>query len=128
MLRILYFSFLHRTARSTCRIYGGNPPDPGAKTTELSRAPRFSLRLASGDRIRPPEEVQGAFYVYADISAFSENSEQFCHDMLENHGVAITPGTDFGDFKARQFVRFAFTTSMDDLALGVERLRCALQG
>ena len=74
------------------------------------------------------EEVQGAFYVYADISAFSENSEQFCHDMLENHGVALTPGTDFGDFKARQFVRFAFTTSMDDLALGVERLRRALQG
>jgi len=74
------------------------------------------------------EEVQGAFYVYADISAFSENSEQFCHDMLENHGVAITSGIDFGDFKARQFVRFAFTTSMDDLALGVERLRRALQG
>ena len=48
--------------------------------------------------------------------------------MLENHGVAITPGTDFGDFKAQQYVRFAFTTSMDDLALGVERLRRALQG
>ena len=72
------------------------------------------------------EEVQGAFYVYADISRFSENSGQFCHDMLESHGVAITPGTDFGDFRAEQFVRFAFTTGMDNLALGVERLRRAL--
>ena len=74
------------------------------------------------------EEVQGAFYIYADISRFSENSERFCSDMLESHGVAITPGTDFGEFRAENFVRFAFTTGMDDLALGVERLRRALQG
>lgn len=73
-----------------------------------------------------PDEVQGAFYVYADVSRFSSDSEKFCRDMLENHGVAITPGTDFGDHKARRFVRLAFTTSMADLELGVSRLREAL--
>jgi aspartate/methionine/tyrosine aminotransferase len=45
---------------------------------------------------------------------------------LEQHGVAVTPGTDFGDYRASQFVRFAFTTDMDNLELGVERLRTAL--
>ena len=73
-----------------------------------------------------PDEVQGAFYVYADVSRFSSDSEKFCRDMLENHGIAITPGTDFGDHKARRFVRLAFTTSMADLELGVSRLREAL--
>ena len=46
--------------------------------------------------------------------------------MLDQHGVAITPGTDFGEHKARDYVRFAFTTDMDDLRLGVDRLQAAL--
>lgn len=70
-----------------------------------------------------PKTIEGAFYVYADISAFSNNSEKFCGDLLEQQHVAVTPGTDFGNYKNTQFVRFAFTTSMEDLALGVDRLR-----
>ncbi|MEX2468471.1 MAG: aminotransferase class I/II-fold pyridoxal phosphate-dependent enzyme [Pseudohongiellaceae bacterium] len=73
-----------------------------------------------------PDGVQGAFYLYADISRFSDNAEQFCQDLLETHGVALTPGTDFGDHDATRHVRFAFTTSMARLELGVERLRRAL--
>lgn len=70
-----------------------------------------------------PESIEGAFYVYADISAFSDDSENFCADLLEQQHVAVTPGTDFGDYKSSHFVRFAFTTSLDDLALGVDRIR-----
>ena len=73
-----------------------------------------------------PREIQGAFYAYANISAFSRDSEAFCRDMLENHGVAITPGTDFGEINGNEYVRMAFTTGMEDLRLGVERLRRAL--
>lgn len=73
------------------------------------------------------ENIQGAFYIYADITRFSDDCESFCHDLLENHGVAITPGTDFGDYRSRDFVRIAFTTSMENLQLGVERLQCALK-
>jgi aspartate/methionine/tyrosine aminotransferase len=40
--------------------------------------------------------------------------------------VAITPGTDFGDYRSKSFVRIAFTTSMEDLRLGIERIRSAL--
>ncbi len=73
------------------------------------------------------ENIQGAFYVYADISGFSLDSEAFCKTILEEHGVAITPGTDFGEHNGSRYVRFAFTTSMNDLRLGVDRLATALK-
>lgn len=73
-----------------------------------------------------PNMPGGALYVYANIERFSDNSTQFCKDMLEKHGVAITPGADFGYFKANHHVRFAYTTSMEQLKKGVERLRKAL--
>ncbi len=73
-----------------------------------------------------PHMPDGALYVYAGITKFSNDSEQFCKDMLENHHVAMTPGTDFGYFKANEYVRFAYTTSMEQLQKGVERLRAAL--
>ncbi len=71
-------------------------------------------------------DTDGAFYLYAGIEKFSDDSESFCEKLLEQHGVAVTPGTDFGDYRADQFVRFAFTTDMDNLELGVERLSSAL--
>ena len=73
-----------------------------------------------------PDTIQGAFYIYADISKFSTDSEDFCRNMLEQHGIAITPGTDFGDYDASKFVRFAFTTSMENLVKAAERLSQAL--
>ena len=73
-----------------------------------------------------PVATEGAFYLYAGIEKFSDNSEEFCQRMLDQHGVAITPGTDFGEYQARRYVRFAFTTDMEDLKLGVERLQSAL--
>ena len=72
------------------------------------------------------DNIQGAFYVYVDISKFSDDCEKFCHDMLEDHGVAMTPGTDFGDFESKSHVRIAFTTDMDSLELGLQRLQNAL--
>ncbi len=70
--------------------------------------------------------TQGAFYIYAGIEAFSSNSERFCQILLDEFGVAVTPGTDFGDFENQRYVRFAFTTSMQELELAVERLRGAV--
>jgi aspartate/methionine/tyrosine aminotransferase len=72
------------------------------------------------------DNIQGAFYIYADISKFSDDCEIFCRDMLEDYGVALTPGTDFGDFQSKRHVRIAFTTDMDSLELGVQRLQNAL--
>lgn len=73
-----------------------------------------------------PVEPEGAFYIYANIERFSDNSQQFCHDLLVNHGIALTPGADFGQHQADKHVRFAYTTSMEQLVKGVQRLREAL--
>jgi len=66
---------------------------------------------------------QGAFYLYADCSRFSDNSMEFCYDILNQIGVAITPGIDFGINKANQYVRFAYTRNIDILAEAVKRLK-----
>ncbi|MAY38588.1 MAG: aminotransferase [Spongiibacter sp.] len=70
-----------------------------------------------------PHCPAGAFYLYAGIDRFSNNSQQFCLELLEEHGIAITPGADFGRHRAEQHVRFAYTTGMAQLEKAVERLR-----
>ncbi len=67
-------------------------------------------------------KAEGAFYLYANISKFSDNSFEFAEQLLEQAGVAITPGKDFGSNKAEQFVRFAYTTDMDNLKKAVTRI------
>ncbi|MFQ5488585.1 MAG: pyridoxal phosphate-dependent aminotransferase [Gammaproteobacteria bacterium] len=67
-------------------------------------------------------EPQGAFYIYAGCSAFSDDSFAFCRRLLEEAGVAVTPGCDFGRYRAAQHVRFAYTTGMEQLQEGVRRL------
>ena len=66
---------------------------------------------------------QGAFYLYANCSKFTDDSYQFANDLLEEAGVAITPGIDFGSNKPEQHVRFAYTTSLENLKKGVERIK-----
>lgn len=73
-----------------------------------------------------PVVTQGAFYIYAGIEKFSDDSEYFCHALLEYFGVATTPGTDFGDYHNRRYVRFAFTTGMDQLEIAAQRLHEAV--
>lgn len=68
----------------------------------------------------------GAFYIYAGCTRFTDDSFGFCTRLLEESGVAITPGLDFGEHGARQHVRFAYTTSLENLHEGVRRLREAL--
>jgi aspartate/methionine/tyrosine aminotransferase len=65
---------------------------------------------------------RGAFYIYADASRFTRDSQQFCLNLLEEHGVALTPGVDFGHNRASEHLRFSYTTGMDRLELAVERL------
>ncbi len=72
-------------------------------------------------------EPQGAFYLYADCSAFTNDSYAFALDLLENAGVAITPGKDFGFNAPEKHVRFAYTTELSRLEEGVARLRTYLK-
>ena len=65
----------------------------------------------------------GAFYVYARCNRFGRDSFALANDLLERAGVAITPGVDFGEHRAGEHVRFAYTTSIENLREGVRRLR-----
>lgn len=73
-----------------------------------------------------PVTPQGAFYIYADCSRFTQDSFGFAMNLLEQTGVAITPGIDFGAYQARCHVRFAYTNSQANLTQGVERLHRVL--
>ncbi len=69
----------------------------------------------------------GAFYLYWDISAFSDDAEAFCLELLHEIGVALTPGTDFGDYRAKQHVRLAYTNDEATLLRAVDKLKGALR-
>jgi aspartate/methionine/tyrosine aminotransferase len=65
---------------------------------------------------------EGAFYVYADVSAVCTDSFEYCRRLLEETDVAITPGLDFGEHRAHAHVRIAYTTGVERLAQAVERI------
>lgn len=65
---------------------------------------------------------EGAFYLYADISAFGGDAFDFCRHFLETEHVAFTPGVDFGRHLAGRHVRFAYTQSLPRLEQAVERI------
>ena len=69
-----------------------------------------------------PVMPTGGFFVYADCTKWSHDSQRFCRDVLEGAGVAITPGIDFGRHRANEHVRFAYTIDDAKLRDGVERL------
>ena len=73
-----------------------------------------------------PVMPSGGFFVYADCSRWSADSEAFCRDVLAHTGVAFTPGIDFGTHRAQAHVRFAYTIEMAKLQDGVARLRAYL--
>ncbi len=70
-----------------------------------------------------PVEPQGAFYVYADVSHLTDNAFDYCWDLLERDHLAVTPGLDFGRYRSEAFIRFSYTTSLERIELGLERLR-----
>lgn len=66
--------------------------------------------------------ADGAFYIYADVSGMTDNSQEFCWRVLHEAGVAITPGIDFDPFHGKHFVRFSFAGATADIEEACERL------
>jgi aspartate/methionine/tyrosine aminotransferase len=77
------------------------------------------LPKAGLDKILP---VDGAFYLYADVSRFSSNSFDFAKRMLEETHVAATPGIDFDPVRGHNFVRFCYAGSAAEMHEAVERI------
>ena len=71
------------------------------------------------DRVAPPD---GAFYIYADVSALTNDSAALARDILEKAGVAVTPGLDFDKSRGNQTLRFSYARSTPDIEEGLRRL------
>jgi len=71
----------------------------------------------------------GAFYLYADVSHLTADSEALCRRILEQADIAVTPGTDFDPEAGRKTVRFSFAGPTEQMGDAVDRLcRLSLTG
>lgn len=75
-------------------------------------------RLGFGISVVP----EGAFYIYANIEKFSDDSYAFCEHLLKTAGVAVTPGLDFSVSSHKHFVRFSYTAGLEQLQEAVMRI------
>ncbi|RVV99837.1 aminotransferase class I/II-fold pyridoxal phosphate-dependent enzyme [Mesobaculum littorinae] len=71
-------------------------------------------------RIAPPD---GAFYVYADVSEITQDSRALARRILDEAGVALTPGLDFDPGRGHTTLRLSYAAATADIALGLDRLR-----
>jgi len=67
--------------------------------------------------------MDGAFYVYADVSRYTNDSHDFAREMLAEIGVASAPGADFDEAEGARYLRFSFCVSNEEMAEGVKRLK-----
>ena len=77
------------------------------------------LPKAGFDRMAPAD---GAFYLYADVTRLTNDSDEFCRRMLAETGVATTPGIDFDPERGNRFIRFSFAGPEAEIAEAAKRL------
>ena len=85
----------------------------------LEELPRGGL-----DAILPAD---GAFYLYADVSRFTDDSEAFAKTMLREIGVAVTPGIDFDAVQGRRYVRLCYSGAEDAMREAARRINAWLK-
>lgn len=77
------------------------------------------LKAAGLVRFAPPD---GAFYIYVDVSEFTDDARAFATEILEVAGVAVTPGLDFDPVRGHRWLRFSYARATADISEGLERL------
>ncbi|MBQ2262263.1 MAG: aminotransferase class I/II-fold pyridoxal phosphate-dependent enzyme [Loktanella sp.] len=82
------------------------------------------LRAAGLGAFAPPD---GAFYVYVDVSAYTDDALQFAADILDQAGVAVTPGLDFDAARGHHWLRFSYARSTADITEGLARIARFMQ-
>ncbi len=93
------------------------------RKAEFKRRRDYIVPALESLGFKVPVMPDGAFYVYADCSALSDDADQLSLDMLNEAGVVLVPGLDFGPFTARRYIRLSYATSMGNLQEAVARLR-----
>lgn len=77
------------------------------------------------DRIAPPD---GAFYIYADVSALTDDSRALAAEILDRAGVAVTPGLDFDPIRGAGTLRLSYAQSTAEITEGLDRLADFMAG
>lgn len=88
---------------------------------------RFLVDALPDIGLPPAARPRGAFYVFSDASRYTEDSMAFALELLEQTGVAVAPGVDFGA-RGEGFLRFSYAASLERLEEGVRRLGSYLEG
>lgn len=83
------------------------------------------LPAAGFTAIAPPD---GAFFVYADVSALTRDSRAFAAEILATAGVAVTPGLDFDPGRGATTLRFSYAGATEDIREGLARLAAFMAG
>mgnify|MGYP001825106040 CR=1 FL=1 len=94
--------------KSNCAVYAQN------RSVLLEGLPN-----AGFDKLVPAD---GAFYLYCDMSAETQDSRAFAKRVLDETGVAVTPGVDFDPTRGNNFIRFSYAGATADMVEAVERL------
>ena len=75
------------------------------------------------DRLAPAD---GAFYLYADVSRFTDDSPRFCHDLLHRAGIAATPGVDFDPTRGHLALRLSYAGAESGMVEALKRMKAFL--
>jgi aspartate/methionine/tyrosine aminotransferase len=94
-----------------------------AVKSDYRRARDVLLGELPGLGLRDFHPADGAFYLYADVGRFTNDSISFCRRMLDETGVAATPGVDFDPIDGAHHVRFSFAGGEEVCVQAVRRLR-----
>jgi len=97
-----------------------------ARRREFKRRRDYLVPALKELGFKVPVMPDGAFYIYADCSALSDDADKLTIAMLNEAGVVMVPGRDFGAHRTQQHIRISYATSMENLSIAVERLRAFL--
>ena len=82
------------------------------------------LRAAGLGAFAPPD---GAFYIYVDVSAYTDDARAFAAEILDQAGVAVTPGLDFDAARGHHWLRFSYARGTVDISEGLDRIARFMQ-
>jgi (5-formylfuran-3-yl)methyl phosphate transaminase len=91
------------------------------------RRRRYLLERLTAMAIAPAVPPTGAFYMLANVKAYTDDCYRFVFDCLEEAGVAVAPGVDFGP-NLEGYIRISYSTSIENIREGLDRLERYLQG
>jgi aspartate/methionine/tyrosine aminotransferase len=97
-----------------------------ARKAEFRRRRDYIVPALRELGFKVPVMPDGAFYVYADCTALSDDADRLTIAMLNQAGVVLVPGLDFGPHTAHRYIRVSYATSMENLREAVARLQVFL--